>query len=208
MEEVSNLVSVDFSTGSYWEEHETLVTAEVRLFREALSEEDIAALEAKCDLSSIELELLRRISLSDNADAIVVLDSKVSLSKEKLTESQSIVFKHINQQYKYWIQSSAVTLSVAMGGSCRGVSPSEFGLNISTNKEALIIGYYNKQGHPSRMQRRFARDLQQIHRAKREVGSTEVAQQTTDFTQSRCELHNHTVSAVYSSAGVSIINSA
>lgn len=191
MEEVANAITVDFSTSPSREGDEVLVEAEVRLFREPLNADEIVALEAKCDLSNIDMELMTRTT-NDDGTAVVEVASKTKLFKEMLGEQQSIVFKHIMQQYMQWTVNKAVSLSFAMSGACSGVSPSEFGVNIRS-MEALIVGYHKLQESPSHMEKRFVRQSQV---AGTSTASTGVVTDDTYKTK-RCQLYNHTVSIAY-----------
>ena len=193
MEAVANLITVDFNTSPSREGRESLVDAEVRLFREPLDADEIAALEAKCDLSDIDVELMTRTT-RDDGTAVVELASKSKLSREMLGERQSIVFNHTMQQYTQWTVNKAVSLSFAMGGPCSGVSPSEFGVNVRS-MEALIVGYHKLQGRPSHMEKRFARD---VRGPTAPVAGSSTANtgavQGDKFKTRRCQLYNYTVS--------------
>ena len=193
--DIENVTAINFSISCKLEEHELLVNAEVRLFREPLSMEEIEVLEAKCDLSDIKLELLTK---TDDDAATVVLDSIVTMSKENLGDSQSIVFKNLTGRYRHWIRrNSTVSLSFGVGGLCRGVNLSELGFY--DNSEALIIGYHNKQGHQSRLEKRFAHDLEINSRVrKREIGSGGLSldYNNVDVSQRQCELYDYNVSLI------------
>lgn len=188
-----NPITIDFDTSSEWKENGLLVGAEVRFFRDALDADKIAALEAMCNLSEVQLEL--SISSPDNG-AAVVPESTVALSKEKLQEPQPIVFKNVTRQYRHWIKRTGVSLSLTMGGVCRGVSPAEFGVSIGYRKEALIVGYYNKQDH-SWGKRYFTGDREMNDRMnKREVRNASSLEYYSPITSShrRCKLYNYRVS--------------
>ena len=203
--DIENVTAVNFSISCKVEEHELLVNAEVRLFREPLSREEIEKLEARCDLSDIKLELLTK---TDDDAATVVEDSIVTIAKENLGESQSIVFKNLARQYRHWIErNSTVSLSFGVGGLCRGLNLSELGFY--DNSEALIIGYHNKQGRQSRMEKRFAHDLEISSRVrKREIGSGGLSldYSVSDVSQRQCELYDYNVSLIYTCCQTCIIN--
>lgn len=136
---IANSLTISFNT-TFNIQREELHAAQVRIYREALSREEIAALENECDISYIDLVLYTRVHTDGQKDYLSP-EKVVSLQKDQLAKSQWIVFSGLKQAYPRWIDNTSTSLRVVIEGSCAGVHPSEIGLLSRARKEPLILGF-------------------------------------------------------------------
>ena len=136
--------ALNFNTTFYAKPNEIPHSAEVRIFKEALSEEEINNLESRgCDLTEIQVELYEKISLTGRMS----LQQVTSLRREQLTANTWVVFANVTRAYLRWIAASRanaanlVSLRLVLGGSCADIHPSQLGFTLKLGKEPLILSF-------------------------------------------------------------------
>lgn len=118
---------------------ETLHSALLRVYKNALSPEQITTLQSLCDLTNPKLQVFSTVDVNDNEE-IVQFEKSIQLSINALSESDWLSFPDMNNIYRVAAQQPRfLRLHLAIGGSCHGVSPSQFG--ITTNFQTELIGY-------------------------------------------------------------------
>lgn len=160
--ELLNTMALVFNTTCTSRHEETLRATEFRIYRDALSEQQIAELESRCNLSQLRLELYLKVDLDSKGERdLVSLEKVTSISREELDKSGWIVFRNLTKSQMRWVQcnrsSYMFSLRLAVGGgTCNNIRPSELGLTTRTGREPLVNGFSESEPSESQMNRRLA----------------------------------------------------
>ena len=227
--EIRSIQKYKFNTTCSVKSSEVLHCADLRIYKEALNEEQLRDLKNSCndDLSNIRLQLYVKINTTTGADDVMWLLQNTTLPSEQLTQSKWFVFHNITDAYIRSLEDPeaphyhSMSLGLALGGSCTGVSPSLLGFSSKSGKESLIVGFSKSGGITGEEARKAfsllaeARQRQRSRRQAAEDVSTTDAPATntstandsslsnstsettlTNFTTQTCRLHPYTVSII------------
>lgn len=226
--EIRNIQKYIFNTTCSVKSSETLHCADLRIYKEALNEDQLRDLKNSCnnDLSDIHLQLYVKINTTTAAEDVMWLLQNTTLPHEQLTQSKWFVFSNITDAYIRSLEDPesphyhSMSLGLALGGSCSGVSPSLLGFSSKSGKESLIVGFSKSGGITSEEARKAfsllaeARQQQRSRRQAVDASTTEapttnsstsndstLSNSTTEttvsnFTTQTCRLHPYTVSMI------------
>lgn len=196
--EILNTQKIIFNTSCSVRSNETLHCADLRVFKEALNEDQIAALKNSCgnDLSDIQLHLYTKLDTYNGNDVMWLLQN-TTVPQNQLSQRKWIVFHNITEAYTRSFDDHSLSFRLALGGSCTGVNPSNLGLTSKSGKESIIVGYSKSGGISDEDARRAFGLLAQVHQNQRrqvDAVSAPNNQSTIDFTTQSCRLYPFNVS--------------
>lgn len=203
--EIRNIQKYKFNTTCSVKSSEVLHCADLRIYKEALNEEQLRDLKNSCnnDLSNIRLQLYVKINTTIGAEDVMWLLQNTTLTREQLTQSKWFVFHNITDAYIRSLEDPeaphyhSMFLGLALGGSCTGVSPSLLGFSSKSGKESLIVGFSKSGGITSEEARKAfsllaeARRQQRSRRQAEDVSTTN-ASATNTSTANDSSLSNST----------------
>lgn len=101
-------MTLNFNTTCAVKPNETLQAAEVRIYKAKLTTEDIAALEERCDLSQLKVQLYLKLHSNDSEgeNDSVVLEQISTLDQMELEQDEYFVFSNMTRLYLSMIQDS------------------------------------------------------------------------------------------------------
>lgn len=144
--EIRNTMTLNFNTTCAVKPNETLQAAEVRIYKAKLTTEDIAALEERCDLSQLKVQLYLKLHSNDSEgeNDSVVLEQISTLDQMELEQDEYFVFSNMTRLYLSMIQDSQqymLSLRVAIAEPCTNLHPEDIGFISGEGKESLVVGF-------------------------------------------------------------------
>ena len=190
--EILNTQKIIFNTSCSIRNNETLHCADLRVFKEALNEDQITVMKNSCgnDLSDIQLHLYMKLNTTNKGKDVMWLLQNTTIPQNELSQSKWIVFHNITEAYtrSRSFDDHSLAFRLALGGSCSGVNPSNLGLTSKLGKESIIVGYSRSGGISDEDARRAFGLLTQVHQKRRRQASNETVETEV------CRLHPFNVS--------------
>ena len=149
--ELKNSLEISFNISLTPDQDEIIHYAMLRLYRQPLSFDQIAALQHRCsNLSSLTLQLYTQAS-TESSTPVFSVRSVQSLSEIDLTRGKWVEFLNLTRVYKSMIEpmykklSEEITdqvlhLRLTVGGPCSDLSPSDLGFISVLEYKAQLIG--------------------------------------------------------------------
>lgn len=142
--ELTNSISFVFnSTSSGVMSQDVLHKALLRVYKTALSQDQINTLQSDCDLSALQLRVYSTVDINSMKEEVVVLEKIIPISLGDLSESKWLSFPNMKHVYQDKLQKSQyLRLHLTVGGYCTGISPEQFGFTTSLSSyQPELIGY-------------------------------------------------------------------
>nr|SCC77929.1 BMP6_SUBDO [Suberites domuncula] len=196
-DELIKSVSVKFTHEALTKDatsQEVLYNAQLRVYKIALSQEEIDSLQSDCsNLTNLQLELYSVDSTTNPEEEIVVLEKSIPVSISSLAEEMWLSFTNVTNIYQSKLNVSGFTLRLAMGGACSVIAPSKFGITVvKPGYQPELIGY----AKGSVEEKMFA-DVQKHHRQKRQQALENGSGDVTDnekYKLANCQIYDFNVS--------------
>ena len=137
-------MTLNFNTTYAVKPNETLQAAEVRIYKAKLTADEIAALEERCDLSQLKVQLYLKLHSNGGENDSIVLEQTATLQQMKLEQDEYFVFSNMTRLYQRMVQDSQhymLSLRVAIAQPCSVLHPEDIGFISGEGKEALIVGF-------------------------------------------------------------------
>ena len=187
--------------------NETMHSAEVRIYKNAVDQDELLALEKECDLStglSVHLYLVK--TNESEQYNIAVLEHTIDLTRNDLLQDKWVVFHDLNTQYLRWLEDTiqgthnhSILLRIAIAGSCSSsIHPSKFGFTSEEGKEPLILSFSksDRQGTAS-LGRRKRRSADGVATIEQPTHVTTLNWTLEEYQKNPCRLYYQTVSFPY-----------
>ena len=122
---------------------DVLHRALLRVYKTALSQDEISTLQSDCDLTKLELKVYSTVNVNSKNEDVVVLEKSIPITFSDLSESKWLSFPNMKHVYQSKLQQSqSLRLYLTIGGYCQSISPSKFGFTTSLSSyQPELVGY-------------------------------------------------------------------